>query len=489
MGSTPSGTDWCIKALHPSDPLTEVRGIPDQSAAPSMFMNFQTVTTISPNNGATGTWSADIQLIPHPVGFSSYGKTDSTGQSFGEILNSQLTGTTHIQKFDAFRQTFSKWRLAYAAVTIYQDGPDLANQGTVVACQKPVDPLTYVPNLGNLNGIYTGSSAYAHVFDLASTDLPSYTSSQAMPNAYFGRSREGVYVPLKLTQTHQQWHGPHDLVYQGTNSSLVTDPASPAYLQMTLPFSNQPTSTGSYPFLTANTLHFYQSAPDQGNLAGSPTSNFCNGNWADICFKNLAVTTSLSLFFRFGFECQVTPASIYSPHLKLSPPYDPTAISAYFAIARELKDGFPSDFNDLGKIWSAIKDAASALSPVIEMIPTFGSTIVGAGKLAGRLGDKIVGAMQRSSEPTIGSTASASDREEARALVKAVSVPSVSIPQPPPMPIALNKGYTRRVRRMVGPAEAPGAAIARLERRLANQQSALLSELRQPRKLRIVRRS
>lgn len=431
FGATSTGADWCVKALHPSDPMTEVRGVPDQSAVPSLFMNYQTVTTISPSNGASGTWAVDMQLLPHPVGFASYSKTDSVGTVVSEVLNAQLSGTDHGPKFDSFRNSFKRWRLAYASVTIYQDGPDLANQGTVVACQKPVEPAMWSPTVGNLNGIYTGMMGYFHAFNLNASDLPDYTASQAMPNAYFGRSREGLYMPLKLTHTHQVWHSIADSVYQATSASVNEDVTNPSFLQLGLPFSGSAIATGSYPFTTLNQLHYYQTGNDAGNLAGTPTSPFCNSNWGDISFRNMAVTTSLSLFFRFGFECQVTPDSILAPHLKLSPPYDPAAVSAYFSIARELKDAYPADFNDLGKIWGAIKDAASVLAPVVELIPGIGNTVVTAGKIAGRIGDKIVGAVQRSAEPTIGNTASEADRERVRQLVKQVTSP---VPAPPPMP-------------------------------------------------------
>lgn len=464
FGTTSNGADWCVKALHPSDPITEVRGIPDHSSVPSMFMNYQTVTTVSPSVGATGTWSIDMQLLPHPIGFSAYSKTDSVGTTRTEVMNSQLTGATHVEKFNSFRFNFQRWRLAYASVTIYQDGPDLANQGTVVVCQKPVDPNYFAPTVGNMNGIYTGPVAYCDAFDISGGQLPDYDASQSMPNAYFGRSREGCYVPLKLTQTHQQWHGYHDLVYQVTNGAVQTDPALPNYFQMTLPFSGAAVANGSYPFTTLNSLHYYQSAPDAGNLAGSPTSNFCNQNWADISFRNMAVTTSLSMFFRFGFECQTLPGSQFAPHLKLSPQHDPTAISTYFAISRELKDGYPADFNDLGKIWSAIKDAASAISPVIEMIPGYGSMIVGAGKLAGKIGDKIVGAATRVAEPSIGNTASESDREQVRKVLS-------NIPIPPPIPpLRVPRQFdrpARQTRRL--------QAIEDLERRLEARQREILN--------------
>ncbi len=68
LGSTQSGADWCLKALHPSDPLVEVRGIPDKSAVPSAFINYQAIFTVSPQAGATGTWTLDASLIPDPIG-------------------------------------------------------------------------------------------------------------------------------------------------------------------------------------------------------------------------------------------------------------------------------------------------------------------------------------------------------------------------------------------------------------------------------------
>lgn len=425
FGSTPNGIDWCIKALHPSDPMTEVRGIPDKSAAPSMFMNFQTVSTISPAASATGTWSTDVQLIPHPIALGAFRKVDSTGTSFSEVLNSQLNGADHVSKFNSFSRAFRRWRLAYASVTIYQDGPDLANQGTVVACQKPLDLTQQTLSYGKSTSFNSVAVATYPMFYMQAEDFPDYTVSQSMPNAYFGRSRDGIYCPLKLTENHQQWHGPHDLIYQGSDSSLDTNPNSPSYLQSTLATSTNAASIGGYPFTTLNALHVYRASPNE-SYAGSPTSSFCNTNWADISFKNMAVTTSLSLFFRFGFECQVLPGSIYSPQLKLSPPYDPIALSTYYAISRELKDGYPADFNDLGKIWSAIKDAASLISPVVELIPGIGPTIVGAGKMAGKVGDKIVGAIQRAGEPTVGSTASAGDKEVVKKVLDAI----------PPAPIA-----------------------------------------------------
>lgn len=386
-------------------------------------MNFQTVATISPQVGATGTWSCDMQLIPHPVSFAAYFKNDSTGTSSSEVLNSQLAGIDHIAKLAGFIETFRKWRLAYASVTVYQDGPDLANQGTVVACQKPMDLQMFCPTVGNVNGVYTAPVGHLPVWNILADELPNYTTTQAMPNAYFGQSKEGVYVPLKLSPNHQRWHGRHDLAYQGQTGAIQTNPSSPYWNQFDLQYTGTPTSTGTYPFTTLNNLHFYQSGGSDGRLAGTATSNFCNDNWADICFRNLAVTSSLSMFFRFGFECQVDPVSIYSPQLKLSPEYDAQAIATYFSIARTLKDGYPADFNDLGKIWGVIKEAASTIAPVLSFLPG-GSAVVKAGETMGKVVDKTLmpALLQRASAPSRGNTSSASDIEKVQEAKKKANV-------------------------------------------------------------------
>lgn len=422
-GTTQNGQDWCVKALHPSDPITEVRGIPDHSSVPTMFMNYQTTAVVTPANGSTGVWSLDGQLIPNPFSFGAYTMTDSVGTRSAEILNAQLSGLTHGDRLAAYLNDFTRWRLAYASVTIYQDGPDLANQGTVVVCQKPVHPEIFSIDLGNWNGVYTGTLGLRKAFHLAATDLPFYNASQAMPNAYFGKSREGVYIPLKLTHSHQAWHSAQDLVYQATNaaSSALTDNLIGGRISVPTSASDQ---VAAYPFQSVNDLHVRQTGPSDMTLFGSLTSNFCNENWADFSFRNMAVTTSLSMFFRFGFECQVQPSSMLSPHLKLSPEYDSQAIDTYFKISRELKDAYPADFNDLGKIWDVISSVAKTIAPALSAIPIAGPALSMAVPAAAAIGDRIRGALRRASEPTRGSTASSSDLEIARHLEDV----------PPPLP-------------------------------------------------------
>lgn len=386
----------------------EVRGIPDESAVPSLMMNYQTVATVSPRVGATGTWSLDGQLIPNPLSFGAASYTDSVGIDVVEFINAQITGVSHSDRLTTFLSDMRRWRLAYASVTIYQDGPDLSNQGTVVVCQKPVSPTRFnVPD-------FVGLTARQHASYMDQTDLPSYNVSQGMPNAYFGKSRDGVYIPLKLTRTHQTWHSARDLIYQANSATRIayTDPLAGGQLNLAVPNPNAVINT--YPFLSMNDLHLdVATTTPQGTL----TSEFCNDCWADYSFRNMSVATSLSFFFRFGFEVQCTPNSNLAPHLKLSPAEDEAALSTYFAIARELKDGYPADYNDLGKIWDVISSIAKKVSPFLNMIPVAGPALAQGIPFLAEAGDSVRAALRRTSAPTKGSIASASDKETARAVI------------------------------------------------------------------------
>jgi hypothetical protein len=376
-------------------------------------MNYQSVYTVTSAGAAGSTWTLDGQLIPHPLTFGAANYTDTAGTHQIEFLNTQVAGATSGARVKNWSENFKRWRLAYAGVTIYQDGPDLANQGTVVVCQKPVEPMVHsiVPT-GDL--YVDGGLGFCRCTSINADDLPAFASSQAMPNAYFGRSKEGVYIPLKLTNTIQKWHSISDFMLT-CESGTVTD-LSDAGIggRMTLATTLAVPSGPYYPFFSNNDCHVYNDGAGVFSLKGQAIPDYCNSNWADFSFKNLAVTTSLSFFYRFGFEVQVLPTSQMSPHLKLSPKHDPAALNAYFAISRELKDAYPADFNDLGMIWDIISSAAKAVAPALGAIPVAGPVLqYGLPALAG-LGDAIKDAIKRSAQPTIGSTASMADKEKAR---------------------------------------------------------------------------
>lgn len=333
---------------------------------PSLCMNYQSTFTLSPEAGATGTWEFDASLVPHPISFIGWERRTSVNTTAGVCLNSQIDGATHAEKYTNWKALAQRWRLAYMAVTVYQDGPDLANQGTIVVCQPPVSPRArHFSSLSRNAGAFNPPVvAPATTCEWTTEDMPDYTRSQAMPSAYYNKSKEGAYVPLKLTDTCQDWFSERDEITVGQFSQ---EPNTPATVTGVLQLDN--VNVACFPFYDLENVFFVTVDANRGYFRGQATSPPLSGNWAHICARNLSVTTSYSFFVRCGIEMQVSPSSTLSPQLKLSPPYDPTALTTYFSICRELKDAYPADYNTTGKLWGVIKQALNALDPVITVMP------------------------------------------------------------------------------------------------------------------------
>lgn len=372
-----------MKALHPSDPLTEVRGIPDMSSMPTTLLNWQTDTVISPAAGATGTWSVDLTVMPDPAMFGRWTATDSVGVRDGFAINGQL-GTTYADAKDALIGSAERWRLAYAGVTIYQDGPALSDQGTVVVAQVPVEVTQW--SVASTRDIAPGNSVVfggKPAIQFQGADAPDYQSLVRMPNAYFSQSKFGAYIPLKLSTNHQKWHSVRDNVLDASNVDF--DLYGALTLHNTAAYAKFP--YGSRDGLTdASGLRSVSATPDGNIVMDRQVTRFSlmNENWAHACFQNMSTATRLVCYFRFGVEIQALPQSPFSPYLKLSPQYDPAAIEAYFRISREMKDAYPADYNDLGKLWSVIKTVArhalpvvGSLGPIGKAVASIGSALVG----------------------------------------------------------------------------------------------------------------
>lgn len=370
-----------MKALHPSDPLVEVRGIPDKSAIPSVFLNYQSTYSVSsPDPTKTLTWEFLGQLIPHPINFLTIGSSAGPHNGVTSFLNSQLTGGTHVLKRDTWLSLVERWRLAYMSVTIYQDAPALSNQGTLVAAQHVVAPQRgSLPYIFDQLGAYNGSYMFPNIYTLQASDVPTYDTLQSMPNAYFNRSQEGLYMPLKLTRTCQNWRSASDLrLFMNENVQNAESRANKIPLVA---------ETNVWPFFGSNGA-FVTCDPVTGmptNAGGLATSDYCNDVWATFAARNLSPTTSFSFFVRAGFEVQVQPGTVLTSHQMLSPKHDREALAMYFAISREMKDGYPADYNTTGKILSTISGLAKIAAPALSLIPGVGPILGGAASGLGAL--------------------------------------------------------------------------------------------------------
>lgn len=337
------------------------------------MLNYQSTFSVTPPAAlTTPTWNFVGQLIPDPVAFGFIQRTNAeAGQPFAaNLLNTQLAGgATYSERMASFlAQGILKWRLAYASVSIYQDGPDLSNQGSLAAAQTSFDYKTLA--VCTTSGAYPNQTALAGLPVLFPQSVaPDFTVMQAMPNAYFGQSKFGCYLPLHLDML-EKWRGIHDLVVpsaalSGNGSSfIISNSATPL--------------TTIYPYVSAQAARIDSTG---GGLMGTPVSLPCNKKWGSFAAVNLSPNTSFSLFFRMGFEVMVIPSSPLSSIQKISPKVDELALEAYARITRELKDAYPVEYNDLGKLWEVIKGAARVALPVLGQLPVVGPFAQGASAL------------------------------------------------------------------------------------------------------------
>jgi len=186
-----------------------------------------------------------------------------------------------------------------------------------------------------------------------------------MPQAYQGLSKEGCYMPLRLTESAQVWHGEHD-EHSSVGVTALFGVTSEDTGLATLP--NSATAVYDFPFEGLATCRYNDSAGTRYVRTGDVTSCLCNGIVGHVCMVNLDLTTRITLTYRYGFEIQVQPGSLLTPQQMISPMFDPDAIATYFRVSRELSDAYPEEFNSLGKIWDVIKRVADSVLPHIPYV-------------------------------------------------------------------------------------------------------------------------
>jgi len=380
MAATETGRQWLIKALHPSDELVSADGVPDLTASPSVLLNYQAVCTINPpqqvvqNNSA---WTFDMAVIPDPIQPLAARATDMfnlNGVLFS-FINPQLSTQTYSGAVSAFFQSgVLRWRLAYMSVSVYQDGPALADQGTLVAAQVPVEyQLVSYPGL-RIPGSGVGSTFHVRVMNPAFNNL-NYSSVQAQPNAYFGQSKFGTYMPLHLDCLSEDgWRGAHDMqLWQSSPATFSFQGIPCGYI---CPVGGQ---QAAYPYPTAEVAYLYSDT--EPNPLGSVVCRPANTKWGVISGTNISAQSRITVYVRHGWEVMVSPTSQLASLQKVSPRFDAQALDNYGRIVRELKDAYPVDYNDLGKLWEVLKGAAKIALPHLSRLPTVGPIFAGLSSL------------------------------------------------------------------------------------------------------------
>jgi hypothetical protein len=357
-----------MKALHPADQLTEVRGIPDQSSCPSVFQNFQfTTNVVNPTPAVTGNWSFDMFILPNPVIPGSTLITASDGTYYwAPITNTGIgvSGTNCFHRQQVYVNAVEKYRLAYLGVTGHLDAAAVTNQGMIAAAQYPLGFSTY-------NRLLTAAAPGQMMRPLDVFDEPPklWEDLQSLPNAYLEEAKMGVYSQYKLTSTCQKWRRTRSMRCFIPYGNALAGTATTAVSLATFPANSPAMATVSdgYPY----------GLP--GNFHGSPalegmTFELCDTNVLHIAGRNLHQVSSMTFTLRMGFEEIVSAGSNLVSFAKISPRYDPVALDGYFMTAREMKDGYPESYNGLEKILPVI---GSALSAALSFLP--GGNLIKAG--------------------------------------------------------------------------------------------------------------
>lgn len=326
------------------------------------MQNYQSTFTV-PSPTTDQTWDCEIMLLAHPVlwGYAHAIPVSGTS-SWAYLQNTQVPGTTASDKCTRFAGDCERYRLAYWGVTAYLDAPALANQGTVVAAQYPLmsrhmavysvagstepraDPRVAGP-VKSVPG--RAASDLASLVDVYAQPSRDPDTLQSMPNAYMGLAKDGVYCPGRLGNGFNKFRNTQDRrMYLGFTSASNQVGEDGTGLTMAV----LPAASGIEPPLGATTVSSVG--------PGSGIQTRCIDGVMQITFRNLSPSASLTLFARYGIEQAVLPGSPISAFQRIPPKHDPVAMEAVSLIQRELKDAYPSEYNDFSRLLKVIRDVA-----------------------------------------------------------------------------------------------------------------------------------
>lgn len=178
----------------------------------------------------------------------------------------------------------------------------------------------------------------------------SFDSLQSMPNSYMGLAKDGFYCPGRLMPAAYKWRNAQDrtMVMDFADAENYAGPDGVGIGIAALPAAG---SLGP-PCFTSGISRAG---------AGGLWTRRCQDGVIEVCGRNLSGSSNLTLFFRYGFEMQVMPGSTISAFQHLAPKYDAVSLQAVAAIQRELKDAYPSEYNDLSKLLGVIRDVLSVV--------------------------------------------------------------------------------------------------------------------------------
>lgn len=361
-----------MMALNPASGPLEIAGLPDADSFPSVCMDYESVVSFPSPPGATGTWAADITVLPHPVQPVSVSATASVGAPYtAGIANPTLTanlGGNYSNLASNFINICNTFRMLYCGVTIDLDASGLIDVGSVVAGQFPLETQVY-----NFSRYQTPNLAVGcHVIEAGWTsNFPGKAISQ-LPGAYMGLAKHGVYMPIKIDPGARWVPSASVMKVLPAGPNHQVGPVLANLAEINLP-NVAPTDGQAFPFYgdaligsTGGAVPVSGYSDATGRVAGDVFIGLQQTNMGHIVFYNMNPAASLTVKVKWGVEMRVEPTSILAPAMTPSACHDALALEAYSDIAGSLPWAYPSEYNANGKILDMIRKAWNVLRPALS---------------------------------------------------------------------------------------------------------------------------
>jgi hypothetical protein len=297
---------------------------------------------------AADTW--DFRVVTHtdplcPIEVFS-GRTGGDEAFAGSVFNQAFLKSADAYKkhtneeitaiYDAFQQACETYRVNALSTTGVFVGPTVEDQGSILASQfiDATRDYSYTPGDGKV---------YGPIANMWVDPLPAMSEASMGQRPYISDARNGWYCPQKLDQPGH-WARTNDIALRGR----VTAAGNPAEI------------------VNADVLRWPQSLTQTVGTTLWP--RLYDESACQIFVQGLSVHTSFRVTVRLVLEMGVTPSNDFAPFASDPAPPDPVAYELYTSICNELMDGYPSDYNDLGKIWGKIKSVAKKAAAFIDPI-------------------------------------------------------------------------------------------------------------------------
>lgn len=351
LATTPGGTAFALKCLHPSEHTIKAARCPSGNAN-SVALCADAIHTIPSTAANAQLLVVQTQnvLCPCAVYYTSGGVTQ-----YWDFFNSAFGGYVVANPTAAQITTFmrnnmvghiERYRINAQSVTIELIAPALSDQGTITACQYESSPMTSTRLYQD-----TATSYYVGP-DVTYMNTPPDPSTWLLGTAsYTAKAREGVYQPLRLNKPGR-WHDFNDLTCffeeTATGNGVLYPPEHISLVgNLRFPYCVNRSAVTSF-----------------SDIDLSP--KLCGTNVGVINMEGMAANVSIRVRVRQVVEITATPGSRYAPLLERPLPPDFTALRMVSEISARMADGYPASYNDIGKLRDIIMGIGKKIAPYVE---------------------------------------------------------------------------------------------------------------------------